>query len=1194
MKKYFNFLFNRITQSILGLVAINLLIWEIGPIIAVNGNYVLESITSRIVAIVLITTLYFGKIIWERYKAKRMNDQLSDGISRQESNQTASIDKISVEKINLLNDRFEKAINKLKNTGSNSSSGLFAGLFSTLNRQYLYEHPWYIFIGAPQSGKTTALLNSGLKFSFSDKNGVSVSGNEGTKNCDWFFTDEAVFIDTAGRYTMQHEGHQATDNAEWNGFLKLLTESREQRPINGIIVTISIEDLLQKSETEIKAQTESIRDRIKELYTKLSIRFPIYVFVTKIDLLTGFLPFFNKLKKEEQSQVWGITFPFQENLDNPPLKEFPAEFSLLEQRLNDRLVDYLQDEKDIQSRALLYGFPQQFSALKEKLQNFLEQVFSDTDQPLLRGIYFTSGIQPGNSIDRVLLISANAIGLDPKLLNPDKQSKRSFFLTRLIKDVVLTESEIAGINLNWERQRRLIYRGAWALIILLTIGLISGWAISYRNNQTYIQNVEEKLLLVTENIQKISTENTKIIDFFSTLRSVHELTAIPVNDGNASPFMGLGLSQSEKLTEKSPLQNLLKGKFLPKLVARIEEILRNPDSRNSELFYDALKAYIMLDQNASKGNFDPVFLKAFIMRDWEINLPQEFIQEQRKALESYLDTLFSLENFSSRISINMQLVNKARTIAQQIPIEQRIYSHIKQQAKDSDTPDFTIINSIGASSLNIFERSSGTPLSEGVSGFFTYNGYYNYFLENVEIVTAKLIKEETWVLGRPEKNSNASSAQIENVRRLYLKEYAQIWEEFIRDIKLINTTNLQRNIDLTKSLSANNSLLPALLHAIVDEVTLVNNEARRDNQGKYVSGSTGNISKLKAQILGQGNTTTPATAPISRPESIVDERFKELRRLVQPVGSGQSAPINAILTQIEGLYLFLVAIEEAQRAGIFSHDSKVPSEIEANAQRLPEPLRSMFSTLSKTTKDQTQELRLKNINQLLRTSITDFCHQAISGRYPFTKTSKFDVTYDDFSNLFAPGGRFDEFFHNELSRYVDVSKPQWSFRHYESNADTKSSGDLQEFRRAKAVRDTFFRNNSQTPSINFTLKPLAMDSAISQFSLDIDGQVIAYSGGTLPRPMSIKWPGPLGGTQIQLQISVSDQDITASQIYEGPWAVFRMFDNAQINPSLKQPEKFTAIFNVDGKRAEFEVITSSVQNPFRLKELEQFNCPSIL
>ena len=144
MKKFFNFLSKRHIQSILGLVAINLLIWEIGPIIAVNGNYVLESITSRIVAIALITTLYFGKIIWERIKAKRKNEQFSDDLVQQEPNQTASIDKNSFEKVNLLNDGFKKAINTLKNTSSNSSSGLFASLFSTLNRQYLYERPWYI------------------------------------------------------------------------------------------------------------------------------------------------------------------------------------------------------------------------------------------------------------------------------------------------------------------------------------------------------------------------------------------------------------------------------------------------------------------------------------------------------------------------------------------------------------------------------------------------------------------------------------------------------------------------------------------------------------------------------------------------------------------------------------------------------------------------------------------------------------------------------------------------------------------------------------------------------------------------------------------------------------------------------------------------------------------------------------------
>ena len=33
--------------------------------------------------------------------------------------------------------------------------------------QYVYQLPWYVFVGAPGTGKTTALMHSGLKFPLS-------------------------------------------------------------------------------------------------------------------------------------------------------------------------------------------------------------------------------------------------------------------------------------------------------------------------------------------------------------------------------------------------------------------------------------------------------------------------------------------------------------------------------------------------------------------------------------------------------------------------------------------------------------------------------------------------------------------------------------------------------------------------------------------------------------------------------------------------------------------------------------------------------------------------------------------------------------------------------------------------------------------------------------------------------------------
>jgi type VI secretion system protein ImpL len=100
-----------------------------------------------------------------------------------------------------------------------------------------------------------------------------------------------------------------------------------------------------------------------------------------------------------------------------------------------------------------------------------------------------------------------------------------------------------------------------------------------------------------------------------------------------------------------------------------------------------------------------------------------------------------------------------------------------------------------------------------------------------------------------------------------------------------------------------------------------------------------------------------------------------------------------------------------------------------------------------------------------------------------------------------------------------------------------------------------------------------------------------YNGPQVP--ISIQWPGPRGSTQNRLQISPAPQEGISGQVFGGPWALFRMFDNVQINPS-PQSEKFVATFNINGKKAQFEVTTSSVQNPFRLQELQDFKCPAKL
>ena len=302
-------------------------------------------------------------------------------------------------------------------------------------RGYLYEQPWYAIIGPPGAGKTTALLNSGLKFPLAAEMGQgAVAGVGGTRLCDWWFTENAVLIDTAGRYTTQ-DSNAAVDRAGWDSFLDLLRRTRPRQPLNGVIVAIALSDIADAPPAERAAHAAAIRRRIKELETRLGIRIPVYALFTKSDLISGFTEFFDDLDRERRNQVWGVTFPLVK-ADAGPVGQFPEELQLLVDSLNDRLFDRLQAEQSPERRVLIAGFPTQIATLAQPLQSFLTEAFGGSrldPAPLLRGVYFTSGTQEGTPIDRLTGVMARAFGLDQRraaALRP--QQGRSYFLGRLV------------------------------------------------------------------------------------------------------------------------------------------------------------------------------------------------------------------------------------------------------------------------------------------------------------------------------------------------------------------------------------------------------------------------------------------------------------------------------------------------------------------------------------------------------------------------------------------------------------------------------------------------------------------------------------------------------------------------------------------------------------------------------------------
>jgi type VI secretion system protein ImpL len=1176
--------FNRWVFTAVLLVAIGLAIWIVGPLIGIADARPLESEGSRWIAIGVVALFVVAWVAWKSWRARRGNAAVVQQLMT-----PAPADRKEAESPDLqaVRQRFEQAMQTLRRARF-GPDGIAAGWRARFGGRYLYELPWYLIIGAPGSGKTTALHNCGLKFPLAGNVGDhAVRGVGGTRHCDWWFTDRAVLIDTAGRFTTQ-DSDRADDRATWGGFLAMLKKARPRQPVNGVLITVSVTDLLAKGPGERRQHADTVRKRLQELHEGLSIRFPIYLLVTKTDLLAGFMEYFATLDKEQRATPWGATFPVKEGTTQN-LQLFTKEFDALLQRLHDGVIERLQPERDPQRRARIYGFSGQFAALRGVLQEFLGTVFSPSPyeaEPLLRGVYFVSGTQEGTPIDRVLGAVARTYRLERAVIAPNQASGKSYFLTRLLGEVVFAESGLAGTNLKWERRRTVLAVAAYASIGLVTAGALAAWTTSWLNNRRYVDDVAQRVEKVRQLVQ--STPNRASPDLVPIVPAL-EATRGLAGDGSDVPAkLGFGLYQGPKLDSAAHVAygRMLTDAVLPRVALRVEDQLRQAGAA-PESQYEALKAYLMLHD---VDHFDAKGLKAYVERDWEAQFGRSVDAETRAQWSEHLDALLAQGPAVSPLPEDKALIAFHRQRLAALTLPQRIYDRMRHDGFGKDFPEFTVVRAAGNNAATVFMRTSGAPLTRGVPGLFTFDGYHKGFQNEVGRVAKQLAAEQAWVLGIAETRDaatlvRASDQLLDEVRRIYLNEYASVWESFINDVRLVPlTSSLSQSIQTARLLSGPDSPLPPLLKAMSRETTLLSPEGL-----SYLERAGAAANSVIAQGRSALNSiiTQKKTEPGPRIETIVDERFAGLRRFVTAPPGGKP-PLDDTIALIGEAHVLLTAAETAVKGGGTPPPSPLPNKLKVEATRAPEPLRSMIDSLSQSSAQVAQTMVRGSLGNEVKSQVGEFCLQAVAGRYPLDKGSARDVTTSDFALLFGPGGKIEQLFQSKLAQYVDTTARPWKFRPVEGVPLGVDHGSLPQFQRAQAIRETFFPAGP-APSLRLTFKPVEMDAALKQFILDVDGQIVRYDHG--PQiPMAVQWPGPRGTLQVRVQVS-PPASATTGLVQDGPWALLRLFDRVKIEPT-NVPERFRAVFDVDGRKAVFEITASSVRNPFRMRELNEFSCPA--
>ena len=1148
----------------LGLYAAGALVWFVGPLIQLGGVAPLASERARAIAIAVVLLLFVLHMAWRALSSARRNRRLLDGLLPAAAGRTADAAAPGAPEVAVIGQRFAHALQVLRSrqVGPRSALGWLR------RRPYVYQLPWYIIIGAPGAGKTTTIVNSGLEFPFAAELGAkALHGAGGTRNCDWWFTSDAVLIDTAGRYTTQ-DSYREADRAAWLGFLQLLAKYRPRQPINGVILTLSATDLLQPDADRRRVLAREMRERIGELHAQLGIRFPIYVMVTKCDLLAGFMEFFADFDKDERAQVWGTTLPLDTPKAKAPAAAVPgqrgaaasdtdtaarlarlsSELVALEKALHDCLIARLHDERDRDRRAALFGFPQQWRVLREALNDMLRMTFepgSGAATPLLRGVYFTSATQEGSPMDRALGALSRALGLAHRVLPPGRPSGRSYFVTRLLREVVLGEAGLAGTNRRWERQRAWLHGGVVVASTLLTVGALAWAWHQYSDNGALLAETAPVVARLQAQATAAKAAPTDLATMVPLLDGLWSL----MRDGSArgGRALGLGLEQAGNIAAaaQDAYHHVLREALVPRLAKRIEQRLDGSGADALFARYEALKAYLML---FGGSHFDAKALRSYLLADWDSNAAQVGSATARKALREHLDRLLASGEVGAPAMADAALVARTRAQLGTTAPAQRVLARLHQADATQGSVPLSIEPVALATAQKVLTRASGVPLESGVGPLYT-RAAQSVLKARVQDSVRQLEEEAPWVLGAPAGPADAAGRArlVDAIESQLAVERLRAWDALVFDLRLLPVSSLAAAAEQARLMSRPDSPLNVWLTALLRDMG-----------------------------------STPVVRPAGDAPSAEADRLNALRAYVLGTPAGYES-VHAAAGRVAAQ---LAAIDDASTRKAAPPTADAWQELAAASARVPEPLRALWQQMGETD----AALALGTLRELwgqqLAGEVAPVCARVVDGRYPFMRQATQEVTREEFVRTFGTGGVIDGFFQRHLAGWVDMSARPWGVR----AAPTGKWGDaLLPFQRAQAIRAAFFSDGGRQFGVRIDLRLLELDPGLGQLTIDVDGQAVRLARDARG-VQTLQWPGPGGAGRIQLQASAPGASSGSRFTFEGPWSLLRLFERVRVEPGAT-PGRAVLVFDVEGRRARVEAQNPQGPLAITMPELEQFQCP---
>ncbi len=1011
-----------------------------------------------------------------------------------------------------------EAVGTIRNSRLGRSSGARA----------LYELPWYMVIGNPAAGKSSAIMHSGLQFPIAGAK--AIQGVGGTRQCDWFFTAEGILLDTAGRYAVQ-----AADRDEWHGFLGLLKKHRPRAPVNGIIIAVSIAELRTGEPEAVLQLARSLRQRVQDLIEKLEVFAPVYVMFTKADLVAGFADFFLDAEAAERERAWGATMPFKQKAGcGEMLAFFEQSFDELCEGLRNMAVATMTQRRRELVPAGVQTFPLEFAALRAPLKAFLATLFEDNPfqfRPVFRGFYFTSALQEGQPLCAQSQRVAQRFGLAlPADATPRAGAQAGYFLPKLFREVIFADKEL--VSQYASRRQRLVRIGGSVTALLLLGAALGMWTWSYSGNAQLVANAAADL----DKAVKLQAQRPDLQARLEALQLLQErIEQLDKLDREAPWLLGMGLYQGEALGRKLRSE-YFKGmaEILLKPVAGSLETqlfaLGRREAGNVEDSYNALKTYLML---ADKSHAETGHLGDQLTRHWrgwlETNRGTMPREQLLRSAEGLLAFYLSQVNDPAwpRIEARLALVDAAREQLRQVvrgmTARERVYAEIKARAS-TRYPAMTVARIVGEQDRDLVQGSYA------VSGAFTREAWEGYVRAAIRDAANSAQQSSDWVLKTAERTDLTLEGSPEQVQKAltdsYKAEYGKEWRTFLQGVTVAGMPDFARTVEAMNRLGD-----PAISPLLKVWSTVV---AQTGWDNPSLSGAAmqqadpGLAQWFKARLFERAPAAGAVAAAMPQAGALGRE-FAPVAGLL----AARDKDASLMRTYLDHLSRLRARLNGIRNQGDPGPGARqlMQQTLEGSGSELADALRhvdeQMMAGLSDAQKQAIRPLLVRplmqvfaglvapaeaEINKTWQAQVYEPFNRNLAGKFPFAPAGSAEASQAEIGQVFGPEGAIARFVASSLGPLVvrrgDVLAPRtWADMGISIAPQT-----LQRFPAWMApVAAGGVASSSQTV---FQLLPHPA-SGLAEYSLEIDGQLLRFRNG-VPQWSNMVYPGPQGNSGVRI------------------------------------------------------------------------------